>query len=137
MVVPALWVQSHKPRGYWPIKFISHHRLLSFHQCVTNEQLWAAVSATDSCEVVIVSGSGGGGAGDVDVIAGDALVISPGPGSFAALCCNCRQLHHGAQVSLRMRSAWIKSSTKKTYHNTYVHLVEVNRPKLSNRSCIL
>ena len=68
MVEPALRIQSHKPRGYWPIKLIGHHVIPVTCRVVSCEQLRAVVSATDGC-VVVISGTF-----DFDVIARDALL---------------------------------------------------------------
>ena len=79
VIDPALWIQSHKPRGYWPVKVFGYHRLQVTCVFVACEELWAAIGATDGCENVI------SGAGDHDVIAADALRVIT-----AALCCNFR-----------------------------------------------
>ena len=85
MVVPALWIQSHKPRGYWPIKLIGHNVVQVYCVFVASEQLRAAVSATNGCVVVI------SGACDLEVIAADALATQV---VISALSCNFMQAPH-------------------------------------------
>ena len=80
MVVPSLWIQSHKPRGYWPIKLIAHHGIHIKSRVVSGEQLWTASGATDGCVVALIS------AFDFDVIARDALLGDTILGT--ALCCD-------------------------------------------------
>ena len=78
---PALWIQSHKPRGYWPIELVGHHGIRVACVFVSCEQLRAAVSATDGCEACVIRS----GTCSFDVIACDA------PDKiFPALCSNFR-----------------------------------------------